>query len=114
MNGRASKRDRRRADVEIQRNVWSDDVFGLRFDQLASGRPVFRWTFDTEPAINLVAVERVQQFLAMATEEWVLALRADGDSWDDVGLVLGVTGEAARRRFAPLESDYAARVGDDS
>jgi hypothetical protein len=44
--------------------------------------------------------------------ELALQLRAEGDSWADVGFFLGLTGEAARRRYGPLEASQGSAAPD--
>lgn len=111
MSGKASKRERRRLEVEHAQQVWEDRDFGLRLDQQASGRAVFRWTMDLDPALALMAVERVRAFVDQAEEEFVLALRAGGESWSDIGLLLSITGERARQKFGPAEREYLEATG---
>lgn len=114
MSGKASKRERRRLEVERAQDVWEDRDFGLRLDQQASGRGVFRWTMDLDPALTLMAVERVRAFVDQAEVELVLALRVGGESWSDVGMLLGITGERARQKFGPAEREYLAAAGGES
>lgn len=113
MSGKASKRERRRLEVEHARDVWEDRDFGLRLDQQASGRGVFRWTMDLDPALSLLSVERVRAFVDQAEEEFVLALRAGGESWADIASLTGMTGERARQKFGPAEREYLASTGGD-
>lgn len=113
MSGKASKRERRRLEVERARDVWEDRDFGLRLDQQASGRGVFRWTMDLDPSLTLLACDRVRAFVDQAEEELVLALRVDGESWSDIGVLVGLTGERARQKFGPAERAYLAATGGE-
>jgi hypothetical protein len=41
---------------------------------------------------------------------WIAALRAAGASWEDIGELLGVSRQAAHRRFGPWERRYRRNV----
>lgn len=111
MSGKRSKRDRRRQEVEHARDAWEDPAFGLRLDQQASGRGVFRWTMDFDPALSLLACGRVRSFVDQAEEEFVLALRAEGESWADIGHLVDISGERARQKWGDSERAYLEATG---
>jgi hypothetical protein len=110
MNGKASKRDRRRLAVGQAREVWADEEFGLSLDQAPSGRVRLRWDVDDDPGISLLAIERLRGLLDVITEESVLTMRSEGGSWADIGWYLGITGEACRHRYAVKEAAYLASL----
>jgi len=110
MDERPTKRQRRAARAEQAHLLHADEVFGIRLHELASGRFQLKWTSDPAPDLALMAVPRLTTLLEAITVELVLECRAGGDSWSDVGFMLGVTGEAARSRFSGLEAQWSAAV----
>lgn len=82
-----------------------DSVLGIRLDTVESGvwRGRLRWSVDREPVYALVALGRVRGLLDFLEVGLVDELRADDVSWEDIGGLLGVSGEAARKRHARRE-----------
>jgi hypothetical protein len=59
-----------------------------------------KWKCSSEPVIALLALSNLQLELLPALEyQLVDELRAQSFSWADIGGLLGVTGEAARKHF---------------
>ena len=108
MSGSQTKRARRAARVEELREVYTDDDFGLRLDADNRGRLRLQWRPDQDPALGLLGLERVRRLLDEMETEWVLYTRADGASWGDVGMLLGITAEGARKRFGQVVRDLAS------
>lgn len=112
MSGRQSKAARRRAGHKVIRETWADGEFGIRLETYGTGRTRLSWSIDRDPAVALVGVERVRALLVELEEEIVLQLRAEGESWDDIGVLMDRTGEAVRRRFGQADSAFwAGREG---
>lgn len=108
MSGRASKRQRRREAVSTARGTWEDDAFGIRVEGMSGGRARLTWTTDRDLSIAAMALERVRRVVSGLESEIVLGLRIEGESWDDIGFLLGKTGEAVRLAHGPTEAAYRA------
>jgi hypothetical protein len=113
MGGRQTKRQRRSEGVGHQREVWSDHDFGLSLKMNNYGRALVTWRPDREVSIALLGLERVRGLLSELEREWVLQLRESGASWDDVGMFLAITGEAARRRHGAADREVADAAGGE-
>ncbi len=59
-----------------------------------------KWKCFSEPVIALLALNNFQLTILPALEaQLVEELRGEGFSWADIGGLLGITGESARRHF---------------
>ena len=56
--------------------------------------------------IHAIAIERVlaNDSLDLREQDAVFEARADGESWHQIGLALGITSEGARQRHGKMES----------
>ena len=112
-SGSQRKRAARRAGIETAREEWTDHEFGISLETMPSGRHRVRWQMDQDPTITLLGLSRLRGLLEVVEREYVLGLRQDGDSWDDIGWTLGITGEACRRRHAAAEAELLAALGEE-
>lgn len=98
----------------MAREEWTDDQYGISLDRTAAGRVRFRWLVDQDLSVALLGLSQVRGLLDVLEREYVFGLRQGGDSWDDIGWLLGITGEAARRRHAAAELEYLRSLGEGS
>lgn len=111
-SGRSRKRAAERAGVDQIREIWSDTDYGVRLERVRRGRGQATrlvWDLDAEPVITLMALPVVRSLLDSIEREYVLGERAIGTSWDDIGYLLGGSGEAARRRHARVADELEGR-----
>ncbi len=59
---------------------------------------------DAGPLRAVAAAARVRAAAEQEVADAVAAARADGASWNAIGMMLGTSGEAARQRYADLVS----------
>lgn len=102
MGGRQTKRQRRADRVAAIDETYEDPDFGISVRPYRQ-RWAFQWVPDPDPGVALMGLGRYRALLEEAEQELVLVAREDGFSWDDVGLYLGVTGEAARKRHGDAD-----------
>lgn len=112
MDKRTTRRRRRLQAADRARTTWADQDFGLSLRAKGGGRASLRWDIHPEPGLALLALPRLRAVLEQVETQLALQLRAEGDSWADVGFFLGLTGEAARRRYGPLEAAQANAAPD--
>jgi hypothetical protein len=116
MDARTRKRLNREARatrVKNAREVWGEEEFGLSMTQHRSGARV-TWNVDRDPFIALMSLDRMRRVVLDGLEvELVLQLRMAGESWEDIGVALDVSGEAIRKRLGgpvgALEDELAGR-----
>lgn len=101
VSGAQKKRGRRRERIAAAHVEWADEDFGLSLERDRRGggdRLQVIWRLNPDPVLSLMAVPHVLQLVAELEREWVLVQREAGDSWDDIGWCLGISGETLRRR----------------
>jgi len=111
-SGSARKREARAAGVEALREVWADREYGVTLSQSRGGQLRLSWVIDSHEEIALLGLSTVRGLVDEVERENVLALRAVGVSWADIGFFLGMTGEAARRRHGQVERELEQLVED--
>lgn len=112
MTRKRSVRERRRLVLDTARETATAEELGLTLE-VKRGRARLVWDIDPEGDLALLALPYVRQLLEDVETELVLAMRVEGASWSDLGFLLGTTGEAARKRFQPLEVEYLRAAGGE-
>lgn len=113
-SGSARKRAAREAGLDSLREVWADRDFGVSLAQSRGGQLRLTWIIDSHEEVVLMSLDTVRRFVDEVEREHVLALRAVGVSWADLGYFLGMTGEAARRRHSALQHELEALEDGDT
>lgn len=106
-------RKRRSEARAAAREVYGAGELGLQLTQRPNGRLRLQWDVDADPSMALFAVGHVHALVDLVVHELVLALREEGESWADIGELLDITGEAARRRWYELDETYRSAVQED-
>lgn len=109
---KAQIRAGRREAAQRARALWSQEEFGLRILQRRQGARV-QWDVPADNFVALMGLDRLRRLVVDGMEvELVTAMRLDGESWEDIGWALGVSGEAVRKRLsrpvAALEAEFAS------
>jgi hypothetical protein len=98
-------RQGRRHQALQARDAWRDAHFGIRV-QTSDRREEYcrlEWRVDSEPVVALLAASRVRAMVDALEVHAVRELRLQGESWDDLGAFLAMTGVGAQRKFALVE-----------
>jgi hypothetical protein len=85
------------------------------FDDGQPALTAFAAAVDAEPDAlsRLVAIQRLRTALTAVENETVRAARADGASWARVGAQLGISKQAANKRFGAIQ-DAARQAPTDT
>lgn len=103
---RAERARAQREAVLAERTARQDDLavpeYGIALAEKRSGL-VVEWSVGWEPYSALIALAHLRDVtLSTIERDLVATLRNAGVSWDSIGFALGISGEAARRRFVSV------------
>jgi hypothetical protein len=88
-----------RRQVLSQRAARAADLnFGIAWGE-HRGRRVLQWSMPDDPASALMCLPELRRELEEVELGAVVRCRLDGDSWEQIGALLGVTGTAVRVRL---------------
>lgn len=90
--------------------AYAADGYGMRVEQRSRSNRLV-WDLPPDPLLGLSAAVALRSEVDRLQVQWVRQARGQGATWHEIGLALGVTGEAARQRFAEGDSDGASEAG---
>lgn len=103
MSGAAARRRRTRKEKVAARvqnaTRWAEEAeYGIRIDTIRS-RVRLTWDVDSDSAMGLIACKRFQAIVEDYELELVAELRVMRFTWAEVGQMVGLTEDAARKRY---------------
>jgi len=114
MKHREWVKQQRAEKIRHAQEVWRDEDYGITISQPRRGARL-TWDVNRDAFTGLMALHQLRDVVLERVEsEMVVALRAQGVAWDEIGWALGLSRQAVQKRHpgADLDARVLASVGE--
>lgn len=105
----ALRRRRRRQATKILEH---DPAYGVTVRE-KRGRLTLEWLVSNDPLVALLSVRGAQASLDALMLQSVFRARSEGDSWQLIGSCLGISRQAAQKRYGAIDLVVSGEVSID-